>query len=97
MVSIDEELQAAKAAKEALNALLTTTPKSAVAATLRKANTAALLNFSGQGAAARPALNEARKNVGIALSDLFHGALKQHKIEKAKGVVEVWINQLGKA
>jgi hypothetical protein len=94
MVSIDEELQAAKAAKEALNVLLTTTPKSAVAATLRKANTAAILNFSRQGAAA---LNEARKNVSTALSDLFHGPLKQGKINKAKGAVEEWISQLRSA
>jgi hypothetical protein len=92
MVSIDEELKAAEAAKAAINALLTATPKSAIVATLRQANTAAILNFSGQRAAA--ALNEARKNVGIALSDLFHGPLKQQKIDKAKGAVEEWINQL---
>jgi hypothetical protein len=90
MVSIDEELEAAEAAKAAINALLTATPKSAVAATLRKANTAVLLNFSG-GAIA---LNEARKNVEVALSDLFHGPLKQQKIEKAKDAVEEWINRL---
>ena len=52
MTSINEELEAAEAAKAALNALLTATPKSAIVATLRKANTAAILNFSGQGAAA---------------------------------------------
>ena len=57
----NEELQAADAAKAAINALLTATPKSAIVATLRKANTAAILNFSGQRAAV--ALNEARKNV----------------------------------
>ena len=48
----NEELQAADAAKATINALLTATPKSAIVATLRKANTAAILNFSGQGAAA---------------------------------------------
>ena len=91
VVNISEELKAAKAAKAAINALLTATPKSAIVATLRKANTAAILNFSGQGAAA---LNEARKNVGIALSDLFHGPLKQQKIDKAKSAVEEWIKHL---
>jgi hypothetical protein len=90
----NEELQAADAAKAAINALLTATPKSAIVATLRKANTAAILNFSGQGAAA---LNEARKNVGIALSDLFHGPLKQQKIDKAKSAIENWIDRLRSA
>jgi hypothetical protein len=47
MTSINEELEAAEAAKAAINALLSATPISAVAATLRKANTAVLLNFSG--------------------------------------------------
>ena len=92
-MSINDELEAAEAAKAATNALLTATPKSAVVAALRKANTAATLNLSGQGSGAA-ALNEARKNVGIALSDLFHGPLKQQKIDKAKGAVEGWITQL---
>jgi hypothetical protein len=42
----NEELQAADAAKAAINALLTATPKSAIVATLRKANTAAILLIS---------------------------------------------------
>jgi hypothetical protein len=42
MVSLNEELKAAKAA---INALSTTTPKSAVSATLSKANHAAILNY----------------------------------------------------
>ena len=95
VTSINEELEAAEAAKAAINALLTTTPKSAIVAILRKANTAAILNFSGQGAAA--ALNEARKNVGTALSDLFHGPLKQQKMDKAKGAIENWIDRLRSA
>ena len=89
---MNEELQAAEAAKAAISALL---PKSAIVAILRKANTAAILNFSGQGAAA--ALNEARKNVGTALSDLFHGPLKQQKMDKAKGAIENWIDRLRSA
>ena len=96
MNSINEELEAAEAARAAINALLTTTPKSAIVATLRKANTAATLNLSGQGSGAA-ALNEARKNVGIALSDLFHGPLKQQKIDKAKSAIENWIDRLRSA
>jgi hypothetical protein len=69
MVSIDKELDAAKAAKAAINVLLTTaTPKSAVLATLRSANHAAIINLGSGGA-----LNEARASVGIALSNLMHG------------------------
>ena len=56
MVSIDEELKAAKAAKAAIKLLLTATPKSVVSATLRKANHAAILNLSSGGA-----LNEANR------------------------------------
>ena len=65
MVNIDEESQAAKAAQAAIKVLLTTTFNSTVVKTLRKANQAAILNLSSGGA-----LNEARGNVGIALSNL---------------------------
>jgi hypothetical protein len=67
MVHINEELRAAKAAKAAISVLLKATPKSAVLATLNKANHAAILNLSSGGA-----LNEARAHVGIALSNLIH-------------------------
>ena len=55
MVSINEELTVA--AKAAIKALLAATSKTAVLATLRKANHAAILNLSSGGA-----LNEARAN-----------------------------------
>jgi hypothetical protein len=59
MVSLDEELKAAKAAKAAIEALLkTTTRKSEVLATLSKARRAAILSLSSGGT-----LNEARANV----------------------------------
>jgi hypothetical protein len=67
MVSVDEELKAAKAAKAAIEALLTTTRQSVVLAKLMKARGAAILNLSSGDS-----LNEARGNVGIALSSVLH-------------------------
>ena len=91
MVHLNEELKAAKAAKSAINALSTTTPKSAVSATLSKANHAAILNLSSGGA-----LNEARTNVGIALSNLLHehGSPTPERIDEAKRAIEAWIREL---
>ena len=63
MVSINEELKAAKAPKAAIKALATVTLKSAVSAALCTANHTAILNL-GSG----DALNEALSNVGVALS-----------------------------
>jgi hypothetical protein len=65
MVSINEELKAAKAINS-----LSTTPlsKSVFLAALNKANHAAILNLSSGGA-----LNEARGNIGIVLSNLMFG------------------------
>jgi hypothetical protein len=89
MVSINEELKAAKAAKAAIEPLSKATPKSAVLATLDRANHAAILNLSSGGA-----LNEARANVGIALSNLIHGPPTPQSIDKAKSVIEAWIREL---
>jgi hypothetical protein len=89
MVSINKELQAAKAAKVAINALSMATPKSAVLATLVKAKHAAVFNLSSGGA-----LNEARSKVGIALSIIMHGMPTQKKIDKAKSAIDVWIREL---
>jgi hypothetical protein len=90
MVSIDEELKAAKAAKAAINAVSTST-KSAVLATLGKAKNAAILNLSSGGT-----LNEARAHAGIALSHLIddHGPPTPQIIEKAKRAIEAWIWEL---
>ena len=88
IVSINEELKAAKAAKAAIKAT-STSPKSAVLATLNKANHAAILNLSNGGA-----LNEARGNVGIALSSVLHSLPTQEKIDKAKSAIEAWIKEL---
>ena len=91
MVHINEELKAAKAAKAAINALSMATPKSAVLATLGKAKNAAILNLSSGGA-----LNEARANVGIALSNLIHdhGPPSPQSIDTAKRAIEAWIREL---
>jgi hypothetical protein len=91
MVSINEELKAAKAAKTAIDVLLTATFKSSVLATLGKANNAAILNLSSGGA-----LNEARAKVGIALSNVIHGhgPPTPLSIDRAKVAIDVWIREL---
>ena len=91
MVHISEELEAAKAAKAAIDVLLTTSPKAMVVATLNKAKYAAVLNLSSGGA-----LNEARISVGIALSNLIHdhGPPTPLSIDRAKSVIEAWIREL---
>src|SRR6516165_6978787 len=89
MVSVDEELKAAKAAKAAIGALLTTTRKSEVLATLSKARSAAVLNLSSGGT-----LNEARGNVGIALSSVMHSRPTPEKIDKTKVAISNWIREL---
>jgi len=63
--------------------LRTTTPKLAVAKTTNKTSHAAILNLSSGGP-----LNEARANVGVALSSLMHSTPTPEKIDKAKGAVE---------
>ena len=89
MVSVDEELKAAKAAKAAIEALLTTTRQSVVLAKLMKARGAAILNLSSGGT-----LNAARGNVGIALSSVLHSRPTQEKIDKAKAAINDWIKEL---
>jgi hypothetical protein len=90
MVSIDKELEAAKGAEAAIRVLLTTaTPKSAVSATLRTANKAAILNLGSGGA-----LNEARANVGITLSSLLDRPPTPERIDKAKTAIDTWIKEL---
>ena len=89
MVSVDEELKAAKAAKAAIDALLTATRKAEVLAALGKARHAAVLNLSSGGA-----LNEARANVGIALSSVMHSQPTQEKIDKTKAAINDWIREL---
>jgi hypothetical protein len=89
MVGADEELKAAKAAKAAIDALLKTTRKSEVLATLMKARGTAVLNLSSGGS-----LNEARSNVGIALSSVLRSRPTQEKIDKTKAAINDWIREL---
>jgi hypothetical protein len=89
MASVDEELKAAKAAKAAIDVLLTTIRKAEVWATLNKAKRYAVLNLSSGGT-----LNEARANVGIALSGVIHSRPTQEKIGKTKAAINDWIREL---
>jgi len=95
MVSIDEELEAAKAAQTAINTLSASAPNPYIVATLRKAKLAAapITNFSGAAS-----LIKVRDKVVHALSDLIRaleeGQLTQKKIDKTKSAIEDWINRL---
>ena len=88
MVSINEELKAAKAAKAAIDALAAR--KSEGLTTLKHAYRVAVLNLSGGDGL----LNEARGGVGIALSNLMHGPPTEEKINKAKSAIDTWIANL---
>jgi hypothetical protein len=89
MVSIHEELEAAKAAKAAIDTLSVLAPNRQLLPTLRDAHRIAVLNLSSGGS-----LNDARGKVGIALSNLIRRAPTQARINKAKGAIEVWIRVL---
>jgi hypothetical protein len=90
MVSIDEELKAAQAAKAVVGALLTR-PISTISAELRKAKTIAVVNLGGGGGSA---LNEARANVGIALSNLMDRPPMPEGINNARAAIDAWIREL---
>jgi hypothetical protein len=88
VASINEELETAKAAKAAINALLMAR-KSEVLITLKHAYRVAVLNLSSGGL-----LNEARGMVGITISNVMHGLPTEEKIDKAKSAIDVWIKEL---
>jgi len=88
MVSFNEELEAAKAARAAVNAILTTERRQGLA-TLKNASRVAILNL-GSG----DAVNEARGRVGIALSSIMYGLPTAEKINKAKSAIDAWIKEL---
>jgi hypothetical protein len=89
MVSINEELEAAKAARAVIKVLSAGTPKSAVLATLNKAKHAAVLNLGSGGS-----LNAARANVGVAISNVIQSLPTPEKIDKAKSAIDAWIVEL---
>jgi hypothetical protein len=80
MVIVYEELKAAKAAKAAIDALLTTTRKPVVLATLGRAKHCAVLNLSSGGT-----LNEARAKAGIALSGVMHSRPNAREDRQGEG------------
>ena len=89
MASINEELKAAQAAKAVVGAIATR-PISTISAELRKAKTIAVVNLGGGGGA----LNEARANVGIALSNLMDRPPMPERINNAKAAIDDWIREL---
>jgi hypothetical protein len=95
MVSIDEELEAAEAAKRTIDTLsITSAPGDASIRILRKAKDVATRAQISSAAL----LNDARRAVGIALSDLIRalqeGTPTEEKIDKAEDAIEAWINRL---
>jgi hypothetical protein len=87
MVSVGEELRAAKAVKATINALAT--HKSEGLTALKHAYRVAVLNLGSEGP-----LNEARRMVGIALSNVMHGLPTEDRIDKAKAAIDAWIKAL---
>src|ERR1700730_18526026 len=93
MVSINKELKAAKAAKAAIDFLLTASAKSAALGALKRAKHVAVLNLSS-GGPSNQILNDARSRDGIALSSLVHRLPTQETVDKAKFAIDVWIREL---
>jgi hypothetical protein len=77
-MAINEELEAAEAAKAAIDSLSISAADRQLLPTVRAAQHIAIINLSSGGL-----LNEARQKVGIALSNLIHGPPTPEKIDKA--------------
>jgi hypothetical protein len=94
MVTIDEELEAAKQAQTVISTLPTSSaldPNIVVA--LRKVKDVAAQAISIFPSQAP--LNDARDKVVHAVYDLIRGKLTQEKIDNAKGAIGVWTLRLG--
>ena len=92
VVSLHEELEAAKQAQTVISTLSTSALNWNVVAVLRSAMsvaTNAITTFPSE-----EPLNEARHAVGIALANLIRGPLTQEKIDNAKGAIGVWMVEL---
>jgi hypothetical protein len=89
MANIDDELEAAKAAKMAIKDLLGSTAKSALLTKIRTARQIAIVNLSSGGE-----LNDARSRVAIELGNVMDGLVTQERIDRAKSAIDVWIWKL---
>jgi hypothetical protein len=93
MVTIDEELEAAKQAQTVISTLsASSVPDPNIVATLRKVKDVAVQAisiFPGEAL-----LNDARDKVMHAVNDLIRGRLTQEKIDNAKGAIGVWTLRL---
>jgi len=94
MLSMDEELKAAVAAKAAVDTQSTAPLSSATITILREAIRAATpaMMFLSEGQ-----FTEARYDAAIALSDLIAGPPTQRRIGRAKSAVEHWLKELREA
>jgi hypothetical protein len=92
MTSIEEELQAAQAAKAALDKLSPGALSEVTITILSNANQAAM---TGGSFSSQEHLVDSPHKLVIVLSDLIKGPPSQERIDKAKAAVEEWINQLG--
>jgi hypothetical protein len=93
MVTIDEEIEAAKQTQSVISRLSTSSaPNSNVVAALRKAKDVAahaISIFPGEAP-----LNDARTQMVHALYGLLRGPITQEKIDNAKGAIGVWTLRL---
>jgi hypothetical protein len=93
MVTIDEELEAAKQAQAVISTLSTSAaPDRNSVAALRKVKDVAVQAISSFPSEAL--LNDARDKVMLAVYDLIRGPLTQEKIDNAKGAIGVWTLRL---
>jgi hypothetical protein len=93
MVTIDEELEAAKQAQSVISTLsISSTPDPNTVAALRKIKDVAVQAISIFPS--QDLLNDARDKVMHAVNDLIRGQLTQEKIDNAKGAIGVWTLRL---
>jgi hypothetical protein len=85
----NEELEAARAAKAAIDSLSISAANRDLLSKIRTAQRIAIVNLSSGGH-----LNEARQKVGIALSNLIQGPPSPEKVDKATATIEAWIREL---
>jgi hypothetical protein len=96
VVTIDEELEAARQAKTAIETLWIRAPSEAAIRFLRKGYRMATNQI--KNLPSEKPLNDARQTVGIAVPVLINafeeGQQSQEEIDKAKSAIEAWIKLL---